>query len=277
MNPPTIAPCPNFTNMRNLVRHHFQCALQCLSCPQSNIHGWAGLIMARPMYALLTTTQFSVPMDPGHVAIYYLPSVALLDVKGNPVLDANGNPRFLPQPTIGHPEQATIDARFNLVHSYYLLYMNIRHACYNALDNNNDDAFKVSDNPALVGWNPSMELRKIFNLMRSTYGRPTPVALLQNDTLFCSIYSPQDAPKVLFRHSKDWQEVQILGNKPYTPQQMLNNAVRLLLQCGLYTHNFNDWDRKPAFKKIWTNLKTFIQEVYARHLNATSITAGSQG
>ncbi len=50
-----------------------------------------------------------------------------------------------------------------------------------------------------------------------------------------------------------------------------------MLHCGLYTRDFDDWDCKPAVKKIWTNLKTFIQEAYTRRLNATSITAGSQG
>ncbi len=113
--------------------------------------------------------------------------------------------------------------------------------------------------------------------MTSTYRQPTPAALLQNDTLFHSVYSPQDTPEVLFGHREDYKDVQILGNNPYTPQQMLNNAVRLLLHCGLYTHNFDDWDPKPAFEKIWTNLKTFIQESYTCRLNATSITAGSQG
>jgi len=62
-----------------------------------------------------------------------------------------------------------------------------------------------------------------------------------------------------------------------TAQQILNNAVRLLLQCGLYTRDFEDWDRKIAADKIWTNLKTFVQECYTRCLNSTSITAGSQG
>jgi hypothetical protein len=111
----------------------------------------------------------------------------------------------------------------------------------------------------------------------ATYGRPTPAALLQNDTLFRSVYSPQDAPKVLFRCIKDCQEVQILEEDPYTPQQLLSNAVCLLLQCGLYTRNFDDWDQKIASDKIWTNLKTFVQECHTRCLNATSITAGSQG
>ena len=91
------------------------------------------------------------------------------------------------------------------------------------------------------------------------------------------MYSPQDAPEVLFRRIEDCQEVQILGEDPYTAQQLLNNAGRLLLQCGLYTRDFEDWDRKIAADKIWTNLKAFVQECYTRCLNATSITAGLQG
>jgi hypothetical protein len=44
-NPPTLAPRPDFTNLRAL-RRHLQRALQRLSCPQSNILGWAGLVMS---------------------------------------------------------------------------------------------------------------------------------------------------------------------------------------------------------------------------------------
>jgi len=81
----------------------------------------------------------------------------------------------------------------------------------------------------------------------------------------------------LFRRIEDFQEVQILGEDPYTGQQLFNNEVRLLLQCGLYTRDFEDWDRKMASDKIWTNLKTFVQKCYTRRLNATNITAGLQG
>jgi hypothetical protein len=155
--------------------------------------------------------------------------------------------------------------------------MNTQRPCYNILDENIDNAFKISDNPSLVGWNPAMELCKIFDQLKLTNGWPTPAALLQNDMLLQSIYSPQDAPKVLFRQRKDYQEVQILGKDPYMPQQLLNNAMHLLLQCDLYTHKFDNLDRKVPVDKIWMNLKTFIQETHTRHLNTTSITTRSQG
>ena len=90
------------------------------------------------------------------------------------------------------------------------------------------------------------------------------------------MYSPQDALEVLFRRIKDCQEVQILGEDPYMAQQLLNNTVRLHLQIGLYTCDFEDWDCKIGADKILTTLKTLVQECYTRCLNATSITTGTQ-
>ncbi len=238
-----------------------QRALQRLSCPQSNILGWAGLVMSRPMYSLLTMTPYCLPTNPGDQAVYYGPRVPILDqVMGNPVLDTTGNPTFVPVHPLDRATQATIDATFLRACNYWLSYQNIKRACFNMLDDNIDDAFKVSNRPTLRGWNQSMEIMEILDQITTTYGKPTPNALLQNDTLFRSPYSPADAPETLFRHIKDCQEIQLLGNDKYTPKQLLNNAIRLLLQCGLYTRDFTDWDRKAEVDKVWTELKKFIQE-----------------
>jgi hypothetical protein len=110
-NLPTIALHPNFMNLRNL-RRHIQCPFQRLSCPQSNILGWAGLIIARPMYNLLTMLPFQLPIDPGPLSIYYPPPVAIVDAQGDLVLDAVGLPTYCIQPTIARAEQATIDMQF---------------------------------------------------------------------------------------------------------------------------------------------------------------------
>jgi hypothetical protein len=68
-----------------------------------------------------------------------------------------------------------------------------------------------------------------------------------------------------------------IGDDPYTPMQLLNNAIRLLLGCGLYQRDFDEWDRKPAADKVWINLKPFIQDAYQRRLNATGNTSGQHG
>jgi hypothetical protein len=186
------------------------------------------------MYGLLTTTPFQLPIDPGPLAISYPNKIPIVDTQGDPVRDAMGELTYQAQPAIGRAEQATIDASFKRGKNYWKSYMNIRRAVFNCLDDGIDDAFKVSNDPTLTGWNASMEPRDMIDQITATYGRPTPAALLQNDTLFRSVYSPQDAPEVLFRRIEDCREVQILGEDPYTAQQLLNNDVCLLLQTGLY-------------------------------------------
>jgi len=59
--------------------------------------------------------------------------------------------------------------------------------------------------------------------------------------------------------------------------QLLDNAIRLLLGCGLYQRDFEEWDRKLAADKIWINLKPFIQEAYQRRLDTTGNTSGQHG
>ena len=106
-HPPTLAPRPNFTNLRAL-RHHLQRALQRLVNPQTNVLGWSGLVMSRPMYQMLSTSPFRLPTDPGPQAVYYGARVPILDSSGNPVTDATGNPTYVPIPALDRATQASI-------------------------------------------------------------------------------------------------------------------------------------------------------------------------
>ena len=66
---PSLAPRPNFSNIRDL-RRHFQRALKRLACPQTAILGWSGLVTPRPLYMLLDPIPFRLPNSPGPQAIY---------------------------------------------------------------------------------------------------------------------------------------------------------------------------------------------------------------
>jgi len=110
-NPPTLAPRPNFTNLRAL-RRHLQHTLQRFVNPQTNVLGWSGLVMSRPMYQMLSTSPFRLPTDPGPQAVYYGARAPILDSSGNPELDASGNPKYVPVPALDRATQATIDADF---------------------------------------------------------------------------------------------------------------------------------------------------------------------
>ena len=110
-NPPTLAPCPNFTNLRALHRH-LQRTLQRLVNPQSNVLGWSGLVMSRPKYQMLSTSPFRLPTDPAPQTVYYGARTPILDANGDPALDENGNPRYVAIPALDRSTQASNDANF---------------------------------------------------------------------------------------------------------------------------------------------------------------------
>jgi len=110
-NPPTLVPHPNFTNLHAL-RCHLQRALQRLVNPQTNILGWSGLVISRPMYQMLSMSPFRLPSNPGPQAIYYGARTPILNVNGDPELDATGNPTYVPVPALDCATQATIDTDF---------------------------------------------------------------------------------------------------------------------------------------------------------------------
>ena len=97
-NLPSLEPRPTFERIRTL-RRHLERALQRLPCPQSTLHGWKGLVMARELYTLFTgpTNPFRIPVDPGGVAIYTRPVVTGQQIDVSP---------------LSRTEQATIDTQF---------------------------------------------------------------------------------------------------------------------------------------------------------------------
>jgi hypothetical protein len=118
-----------------------------------------------------------------------------------------------------------------------------------------------------------MSICNIFNQMASTYVKPTPDAMCQNNVNFLAAYNPQDPPKILFKQCTDAQEIVTLAKNPYTTQQLLINAIDLLAHCGLYQRYLEDWECKPLGDQTWINLRPFIQEAYQRRLTSGTITS----
>ena len=87
-----------------------------------------------------------------------------------------------------------IDAVFKRQQYEHQSYKKIRCACFQMLDANVSDQFKVSNVPSLIGWNASMSIINILDQLDGTYGKPDTMNLLQNDTHFRSAFNPTDAP-----------------------------------------------------------------------------------
>jgi hypothetical protein len=163
-------PHPDFAKIWALQKHYLTGLTQLL-CPQSLIHGWAGLIMDPVMYALLKpTTPFTAVVDPGEYAVYANFATEAAMKMTDKIFERNKN--------------------------YYLSFVNINWACFCMLNNNIADQFKVSNTPNMMGWNSSMTVRLILEQLEALYGKPDAMSLFQNNTLFRSPFPATEAPEI---------------------------------------------------------------------------------
>jgi hypothetical protein len=123
-----------------------------------------------------------------------------------------------------------------------------------------------------------MSIESIMSQMESSYGKPSPAMLYTNDSVFKSLIAATDSPTALFYHMEQCQEVMTLGNLPYTTEQIIANAVRVLMASKMLpTRDFKNWE--AITPKTYPALKTFFHEAYNRCLNAIDLqnTAGGLG
>jgi hypothetical protein len=132
------------------------------------------------------------------------------------------------------------------------------------------DKYKVSNNPNLLGWNPTMSIQLILAQLETLYVKPTANIIWNNNVLFTSKFNPLDAPETLFHRIKQCQEVAIIGATLYAAAQLVNNTMLLLLRSGIFpTREFKQWD--AIQNKTWPVLKTFVHGTYALKLVAANI------
>jgi hypothetical protein len=145
-NPSSLAPLLDFARIHALCKHIVR-ALKQLVCPQSTIHGWAGLVMDPVMYALLElTAPFANVVDPGNFPVYT---------------------NFATKAAI-----KMTDKKFKGDKNYYLSFININQECFCLLNSNIADQFKVSNKPTMTGWNSSMSICLIIERLETSYGKP---------------------------------------------------------------------------------------------------------
>jgi hypothetical protein len=171
-----------------------------------------------------------------------------------------------------------MDKRFEQDKNYYLSYMNTNRACFCMLNKNIADQFKVSNTPNIMGWSFSMSICLILEQLKTSYSKPDTMSLFHNNRLFGSPVPATKATEMLFYQIEQCQEIQTITQKPYTPNQIIGNAVRILMLSGIFPlKEFDTWEAVPI--KSYPILKTFIHKAYTRCLTAIQLcnTAGQQG
>jgi hypothetical protein len=98
----------------------------------------------------------------------------------------------------------------------------------------------------------------------------------QNVLNFLAPYNPQDPSELLFKQCADCQEIAIMVKEPYTNKQILN-VINLLMCCGMYVHDMEDYDRWADTNKTWLHLSPFIQMAYQRPLQMGASTTMQGG
>jgi hypothetical protein len=107
-----------------------------------------------------------------------------------------------------------------------------------------------------------MSIQDILTQMETTYGKPTP--------LFRSPMATTEAPEMLFYRIEQCQEIATLAGDPFMAMQVVNTAVRILMQAQLLpTKEFDTWEQTPL--KSYPALKTFIHAAYTRRLQSLAL------
>jgi hypothetical protein len=191
------------------------------------------------LYALLEPIPFNIPINPGATPVYQ---------------------NFAPPAMM-----KMVDYAFKRNKNYFLSFTNINKACFRMLDDTVPNQIKVSSQPNLTRWNALMLIQDILTQLETSYGKPTPMALYNNNILFRSAMATTDAPKMLFYRIEQCQEITTLAGDPFNSMQIMNTVVRILMQVQvLLSKEFDTWEQMEG--KTYPSLKMFVHEAYTRCL-----------
>ncbi len=124
----------------------------------------------------------------------------------------------------------------------------------------------------------TMSIIDILGQLQVSYGKPNMMMLYTDNTSFRSPLTAGDLPEMIFYRIKQCQEIQCIGNLPYSKEQIIANAVRILLQANIFPlKEFDAWD--AVTPKSYPTVKTFIHVAYGRRLTALALcsTSGQNG
>ena len=74
--------------------------------------------------------------------------------------------------------------------------------------------------------------------------------------MFCKAWDPSAPFEVLIDQIENAQEIAQDAVQPYTQAQILNNALHIVIQTGVFVKDCKEWTKKPQQEKTWVNFKT---------------------
>ncbi len=88
-----------------------------------------------------------------------------------------------------------------------------------------------------------MSIIDILSQLQDYYGTPNMITLFTSNTLFRSPMTASDSPKMLFYRIEQCQEIQCIRKLLYSNEQIIANAVHILIQAHIFPlKEFNTWE-----------------------------------
>jgi hypothetical protein len=171
------------------------------------------------MYALINTTTFHWDISPqSTVPVFPARFVTQADGTQGALLPYSCK------------EILTISAEHTLNKNYYNTGVDVCCACFDVLDAHVPNAYKTAPagSPSTNSWNSTMLPNKMFEQLMTTYGKPTPDTMHQNNLMFISMYNPKDPHRLLFKRCADCQEIAIVARVPGVVQAWVGHFVTSL-------------------------------------------------
>ncbi len=172
MNPPRLAPRPDFEKIQALCKHIVM-ALKHFVCPPKHHTRMDGPCYGPGNAALIKiTTAFVLISEPRKFPVYKNIATKATIKIANKRLERGKN--------------------------YHLSFSNINRACFCMLNKNIANQLKVSNTPNMMGWNSLMCICSILEQLKTLFGKPDTMLLFHNDALFRSSFPSTKAPGILF-------------------------------------------------------------------------------
>jgi hypothetical protein len=124
-----------------------------------------------------------------------------------------------------------------------------------------------------VGGNTNTFL-EYFDRLWSRYGRCTPADISQNMSSMSAAWNPatEDWAKVV-NQIQNGAIMSYYCEQPLQEHQLLHIAETIILGTGVLGQQYSEWRSKPAAKRTWDNLVTFMTEKYNLWLEVSASAA----
>ena len=104
--------------------------------------------------------------------------------------------------------------------------------------------------------------RAMIDLILKRSGKITDTLKQQNKAAFSDSYDPGLPISSYFKRIEDAVQLADDSGMPYTPEQILDQAVYQMRACKLYKEEIKTWKDKAAVDRTWDNFKTHFADAY---------------